>query len=226
MSIPQAFNTMMKNFLEELADVFPEETQIRLFLDGFDSLAALSPRSPMDMFVESLTPHTDLVMARNPELFQRLEFPGGIDFGKLWTSDISDNTREAIWQYITLLFTMGTTVRNAPPEFVQCIETMAHSLSAKMESGELDFASLGSMLMGGGLGAGGPAGLAGMLSGLGGAGGLADLLSGMGDVGAGGDAETPALPAPTQQPSATSRPAARPHPAARKTAGSRRVSRK
>lgn len=226
MSIPQAFNTMMKNFMEELADVFPEETQIRMFLDGFDALAALSPRSPMDMFVESLTPHTDLVMARNPELFERLEFPGGIDFKKLWASDISDNTREAIWQYITLLFTMGTTVRNAPPEFVQCIETMAHSLSAKMESGELDFASLGSMLLGGGMGAGGPAGLAGMLSGLGGAGGLADLLGGaMGAMG-GAPPEGPTLALPSSATAAAPPPSrAGPGPA-RKAAGGRRVSRK
>lgn len=225
MSIPQAFNTMMKNFLEELADVFPEETHIRVFLDGFDALAAISPRSPMDMFVESLTPHTDLVMARDAELFQRLEFPGGIDFGKLWKSDISDNTREAIWQYITLLFTMGTTVRNAPPEFVQCIETMAHSLSAKMESGELDFASLGSMLLGGGMGAGGPAGLAGMLSGLGGAGGLADLLGGA--MGAMAE-QQPALALPGGGDAAAA--AASPGPGrpapARKAAGGRRVSRK
>lgn len=152
MSTVQAFNTMLKNFLEELADVFPEETQIRLFLDGFDPLVALNPRGPLEMFIEALTPHAGLAMAKDPSIFQKLQFPGGIDFNKLWNSDISDNTREAIWQYINLLFVLGTTVQSMPPEMLQSIETVAKNCAEQMQSGQLDFSALGSMLMSGGLG--------------------------------------------------------------------------
>jgi hypothetical protein len=152
MSTVQAFNTMMKNFLEELADVFPEETQIKMFLDGFDSLTGLNARAPMDMFIDSLTPHADLAMAKNPELFGKLQFPGGIDFARLWASDITDNTREAIWQYVNLLFLLGTTVRSMPAEMLQGIETVAQNCASQIEDGQLDFSALGGMLMNGGLG--------------------------------------------------------------------------
>lgn len=169
MTTVQAFNTMLKNFLGELADVFPEEAQITTFLHTFDSLVTLNPRGPLELFVDSLTPHAPLAMAKDPALFDKLQFPGGIDFQRLWRTDISDNTREAIWQYINLLFLLGTTVRNMPPEMLQGIEAMAQSCAAQMESGELDFGSLGAMLMGGMGGAGGGAGgLAGLLGGLGG----------------------------------------------------------
>lgn len=152
MSTVQAFNTMLKNFLEELADVFPEEPQIRLFLDGFDTVVALTPRGPLDMLIEALAPHADLAMAKNPELFAKLQFPGGIDFNKLWRSDISDNTREAIWQYINLLFLLGTTVQSMPAEMLQSIETVAKNCADQVQSGQLDFSALGSMLLSGGLG--------------------------------------------------------------------------
>ncbi len=152
MSTVQAFNTMLKNFLEELADVFPEETQITTFLEGFDALVALSPRGPMEMFVDAVAPHSTLAMAKNPELFKKLKFPGGIDFDKLWSSDVSDNTREAIWQYINLLFLLGTTVRSLPTEMLDGIETVAKNCAEQLQSGSLDFSALGNMLMGGGLG--------------------------------------------------------------------------
>lgn len=152
MSTVQAFNTMMKNFLEELADVFPEETQIKAFLDGFDALVTLTPRGPMEMFVDAVAPHSSLAMAKDPELFEKLNFPGGIDFRTLWASDISDNTREAIWQYINLLFLLGTTVRSLPTEMLDGIETVAKNCAEQLQNGSIDFSALGSMLMGGGLG--------------------------------------------------------------------------
>ena len=151
MSTVQAFNTMLKNFLEELADVFPEEKQIRVFLDGFDALVAMNARAPLDMFTEALAPHTELAMAKDPRLFKSLKFPGGIDFDALWSSDISDNTRDAIWQYINLLLLLGTTVRSMPAEMLQGIETVAKNCADQMQSGQLDFSALGSMLMNGGL---------------------------------------------------------------------------
>ena len=175
----QAFNTMLKNFLEELADVFPEEAQIRVFLDGFDAFVAINARAPMDLLVGSLTPHSGLVMAKDPALFDQLKF-GGIDFKKLWAADISDNTREAIWQYINLLFVLGTTVRSMPPQMLQGIESMAESCAAQLESGQLDLSALGGLLGGGGGG-----GLADLL---GGGGGLAELAASLG----GGAAPAPA----------------------------------
>lgn len=166
MTTVQAFNTMMKNFVEELADVFPEERQIRTFLDGFDGFITLNPRSCMDMFVEALTPHSAMAMAKDPALFDRLQFPGGIDFKKLWAADLSDNTRAAIWQYINLLFVLGTAVRSMPPEMLQGIESVAQSCASQLESGQLDLGALGGMLMGGGGGLGGLGALASLAGGM------------------------------------------------------------
>lgn len=164
MSTVEAFNAMLKNFLEELAEVFPEETQIRMFLAGFDAVVLLTPRGPLESFVDALAPHAALATAKDPSMFSKIQFPGGIDFAKLWArDDVSDNTRDAIWQYINLLFFLGSTVRNMSPEILQSIESVASQLqSGQLDmskllegAGKLDMSALGGMLMGGFGGGGG-----------------------------------------------------------------------
>ena len=173
MSTVQAFNTMLKSFLEELVSVFPEETRVSTFLESFDTLVELDARKPLQLFVAAITPHAQLAMAKDPALFDHLEFPGGIDFKRMWAADISDATREAIWQHINLLFLLGTTVQAMPPEMLESIETVAKNCADQVQNGQLDFTSLGNMLMSNG-GLGGLGGL-GSLGGLGGLGSLAAL---------------------------------------------------
>ena len=167
MSAVTAFNTMLKSFLEELVEVFPEQKDVATFLSGLDAFTMIAPRKPLELFVEAMSPHADLVMAKDPALFAALEFPG-IDFNAMWTSPgVTDATRAAIWQYIHMLFLMGTTVHSLPPEMLASVESMASDYAQKIEGGEMDFSSLASALMGG-MGSG-P--LAGLVSGLGGGGG-------------------------------------------------------
>lgn len=125
------FNKTLKAFMQELAQVFPEEKQIKLFLAGFDALVLLNPSGPLDMFIQSLGPHSALVMARDPALFDHLVFPGGIDFGRLWRADLSPETRDAIWQHINTLLFVGMALRSLPPEMMQTIDVVGNMLKDK-----------------------------------------------------------------------------------------------
>jgi hypothetical protein len=125
------FNDMLKAFMQELTQVFPEEKQIALFVGGFDALTLLNPNAPLDMFLESLSPYSALVMARDPALFDHLVFPGGIDFGRLWSADLSDETRDAIWQHINGLLLVATALRSLPPHMMQTIDMVGNMLKEK-----------------------------------------------------------------------------------------------
>lgn len=154
MSTVQAFNHMLRNFLEELADTFPEEPAVRMYLDGFDSLVKANARKPLEMFVGSIAPYTDLVMKKDPELFSKLQL-GSIDLAKLWNDPgVEDATRDAIWQYVHLLFMLGTTVQNLPDQLLTSIESVAQSCASQIQEGSLDFSAMTSMLsnLGSGLG--------------------------------------------------------------------------
>lgn len=153
-STVQAFNTMLRNFLEDLHQTFPEESKIAVVLEAFDDLARVNVRKPMELFTAALAPHAELVMAKNPALFdQPIELPGGLDMSQLWRKeDVPAETRDAIWQYIHMLFMLGTTVQNLPQPLLETIESVAMSCAAQMKedgSGQLNVGALSNMLMGG-----------------------------------------------------------------------------
>jgi hypothetical protein len=203
----QAFNSMLKNFLDELSSTFPDVAAIRVYTEGFDTLVGANARKPLQVFMEAVSPHADAVMRRDPELFSTLNL-GGIDFKMLWASDISDATRNAIWQYLHMLFLLATTVSSVPAELLSSIESVAQNCADKMQDGQMDFSSMSKLLMGGGA--------EGLLGGLlGGMGGMGGMGMGMGGSPA-GDAGDDCLI--TDAPSCTRRP----KPASKKAGGRRK----
>lgn len=153
-----SFNAIFKNFLEELSVTFPEERQLQMYLATFDTFVKFDQRKVMELFVAATDPHADLILAKDPELFARLKFPGEIDFQRMWTMEgVTDGTREAIWNYLHMLFVMSQTVSKLPLELLNTMETIAQSCAEKMQNGTLDFASVVPSLMSGlmqGLGSG------------------------------------------------------------------------
>lgn len=154
-----AFNTTLKNFLQELVDVFSEEPgigKIQLFVAGFDMYIASNKRAAMDAFLEALTPHAAYISAKDSKLFKVLELPGGISLKELWKK-ASDKTRDATWQYLQMLFLLGSTAAAVPADMLGSIENMASEYATKVKSGEMDLSGVASMLFGGaGLGGSGP----------------------------------------------------------------------
>ncbi len=136
MSGVQAFNDMLKTFLQELADVFPEDKQISGFLGTLDDIAALDPNLPMNVFMKSIGPHAKQIAARDESVMQTLSFPGA-DIAKLWNSGISDATKDAIWQYLNMLLVVATTVSSIPPDVLKQIESLAGEYAEKIERGEV-----------------------------------------------------------------------------------------
>ncbi len=208
MSTTHAFNQMLTNFMEELVEVFPEVPSIKAYASSLQTLVSANARKPMELFMAAASPHADAIMARNNVLFETLEL-GNIDFKALWNSDISDNTRSAIWQYIHMLFLLGTTVSAMPPELLESIESIAQGCADKMANDPNatmpDLSAMTSMLMGGGGGAGG------LMSSL-----LGGGLGALGGGGGGNSAEDmlKSLDAPSTAPTTTTK--KQPKPATKK----------
>jgi hypothetical protein len=206
MTTLQAFNTLLRNFLHELTQTFPEDSTLAVSLDGLDTLAKMNARKPLEIFMEAIGAHAQLLLTKDPALFATpLELPGNLDLKTYWDSPgLSQASRDAIWQYLQQLYLLGSTVSALPPDMLTAIEGMAQECAGKIERGEADLGSITNMLLSGGLGnlMGGPGsaeglgalgnllgsgegsgpGLEGLASMFGGesAGGLASLLGGAG----------------------------------------------
>tara|TARA_B110001469_G_C9646039_1_gene326551 strand:+ start:1837 stop:2958 length:1122 start_codon:yes stop_codon:yes gene_type:complete len=105
-SIPKEFRQIMRDFLRDLFNTFPEYKSPSL------ENIILNDEAPLeDLFqhIKSVFPHRFFdILYKNSEIFaddeKNTEFLPGINFAEIWKiEDISDTTRETIWKYLQLV---------------------------------------------------------------------------------------------------------------------------
>lgn len=151
MTTVDSFNSTLKSFLQELVDVFPDEPgieKVSVFLGTFDLFTAGNPRAAMDVFMEKISPYATNISTKDPSMFETLELPGDISLKGMW-DHASEQTRDATFQYLQMLFLLGTTASAVPQDMLQNIENLAADYAGKIQAGEMDLGSLASMLMSG-----------------------------------------------------------------------------
>ncbi len=51
---------------------------------------------------------------------------------KIWTDDLSENTKEAIWKYLHTMYILATTISALPAETLSMIESVAEKCAKQM----------------------------------------------------------------------------------------------
>jgi hypothetical protein len=138
---------MMGQFLAELHMSFPEEKSIKKYMTAFELLRSANGRLVVDGFMAAIAPHMDKISAKDENFFienaETIDFLKDINLKNIWPI-ASDNTREAIWQYIQTLYMLGTTITSIPPETLSMIESVAKQCADKLqeEGGDIDESQL------------------------------------------------------------------------------------
>lgn len=147
MASVQAFTELMDQFIQELRATFPEDTSIKKWYNAFDLMKGSNSKGVMEIFMSNVSPYSQQLMAKDDTFFvSDAKIVKDLNLKNLWTSDLSQNTKEAIWKYLQTLFMMGTTIQAVPPEMMQSIETMAEQCADKLQG--QDPSQLGASLMG------------------------------------------------------------------------------
>jgi len=143
-----AFNEMMGQFLVELHKTFPEEKGLKKCLSAFDLMKEANPKLVVDGFMTSVTPYAEKISSRDDTFFinesKNMDFLKDVNIQEHWNT-CSENTKNAIWQYVQTLYMLGTTIKSIPAETLSVIENVAKECADKMgsgEGGELDEAAL------------------------------------------------------------------------------------
>ena len=165
-----AFNDMMAQFLMELHKTFPEETAIKRYITSFELMKSTNPRKILDMFMRHVGPFQAQIMAKDEAFFRKkldeadADIIEELNIRKHWDSGLSENTKNAIWQYLQTLCMLGGTISSIPKETLSMIENMAEQAVGGMQGadGQIDQGNL-------------MASLTGLMSSLGGVGGLPGL---------------------------------------------------
>ena len=109
----------MDEFFNELIETFPEESKIKVNYNLFQTLAKSNIRKPCSDFMIGSIPYLEKIAMRDEEFFTGNEKPSllsSMNIEKLWTPDLSENTKNAIWKYIKTFFTIGVKIVQMPPE--------------------------------------------------------------------------------------------------------------
>lgn len=157
-----AFNDMMEQFLDELVLTFPEEKSFLKFQASFAILRKTHPRAALENYMASIGPVASHLMQKDERFFIK-DHPDDIpvlkelNIARIWTDDLSDTTKEAIWKYLQTLYILATTISVLPADTLSMIENVAEKCAKQMSedglSGEealmKNMSGLMSSLMGG-----------------------------------------------------------------------------
>lgn len=175
MTTSGAWLAMYTAFLEDLSGQFPEDATV--VAAGIEAEAAsdddAKAKAILDDFLSIVGPRQPMVAAKDASFAKGLKFHG-IDFEALWKSELmAEQSKGAIFQYLSSLLMIAQTLSMIPPELMSGIEAMAKQIAGNMTAagvgeggGMPDIGSMMSMMQNMG-GLGGLANLAG-LAGLGG----------------------------------------------------------
>lgn len=135
-----AFNDMMEQFMTELKDTFPEEKSLKKYYTGFDLVKKTNPRKCITEFMNEVTPYADKIMKKDEEFFmdRTLTLPRVLTDMNIydhWTPELSQVTKDAIWQYLQTLYMLGSTIINIPEETLSMIESVAKKCADSLQNG-------------------------------------------------------------------------------------------
>jgi hypothetical protein len=131
MTTVSAFNEMMGQFLGELVQTFPDEPALKEALDK------PRDRSTLDNFMKDMTPWANQMMAKSDEFFtDQNEFAKKLALDSIWKKEeCTENTKNAIWQYLQTMYMLATTINMFPPETLTMIESAAETCAKNMQAG-------------------------------------------------------------------------------------------
>ena len=149
MSSVQAFNSVMEEFLNELKETFPEEKKIKVYYNSFLTLKKVNQRKVLDTFMAEVAKHSEKIVNKDESYFLDSDddFLKELNIKKWWTSDLSQNTKDAIWQYLNTLFVLGTTISNIPANVLSSIEQVAEQCAGQMDESNPNM-NVGNLLSG------------------------------------------------------------------------------
>ena len=113
------FNQVVDEFFNELIEIFPEEKKIKVQYTLFQTISKANSKRVCSEFMTKSVPFLEKVALRDENFFIGEDKPQlleALNIKKIWTPELSQVTKNAIWKYIQSFFTIGIKVIEMPQE--------------------------------------------------------------------------------------------------------------
>ena len=124
-SYVKIFNQIVDEFFRELIEIFPKESKIKVQYNLFQTLCATNIKKACNDFMIGSIPYLEQICMKDEEFFkgaQRPSFLNSMGFENIWTDDLSEVTKNAIWNYIKSFFNIGSKVITMPEDTLSLIQ--------------------------------------------------------------------------------------------------------
>lgn len=130
MTTINAFLDMYGQFLNELAQTFPDDPIVK------NVQAEPRTKAVFDEFVKAVLPVQNKLMSKDDSFFDPSNnFVSKLNLHVIWKSpEATENTKNAIWQYLQTMYVLGNTINMFPPETLSMIESAAEACAKNMQA--------------------------------------------------------------------------------------------
>ena len=155
-AVAAAFADMLVQFLEALSDVFPECRKVVQYKLAFNmrlmacggnqssiqdvhTQAITAYHSSMSPYYQRCINHDETLLMEDIDIMQN------IDMQYKWTPDLHEDTKTAIWEYITKMnefASIHSMYTQIPTGMLSSIENIAHNIASKIGNGEMNLTDL------------------------------------------------------------------------------------
>lgn len=112
MSFPKiiAFNKMLKDVVESISDKFPDDKDISFTKDNIDISISMSPRTPVKMFMQGVSPFLQQIAQKDDKFFLKTanedENLRSLDLSDKW-NHYSEDEKELLWKKVQKMVLLG-----------------------------------------------------------------------------------------------------------------------
>lgn len=140
-SVLNEFNNTLDEFINKMIVQFPQETKLKTYYSAFKVTKMYDHSMPIKMFMGGCLEFSEQIKMRDTKFFQtRKTFVDKVSQASSFTNDtglvnywesLSDNSKNAIWDYIQTLFVMGQMYINNDNSIINNINKIYDNISFK-----------------------------------------------------------------------------------------------
>jgi hypothetical protein len=135
----EEFNKTLDEFINKMILQFPQETKLKSYYSAFKVTRMYDKTVPIKIYMGGCLQFTNQIKSRDTDFFsKRKTFVNKISTASSFTNDtglvnywgsLTDNSKNAIWDYVQTLFVMGEMYINKDSSIVQQINNVYNNIS-------------------------------------------------------------------------------------------------
>jgi len=126
-SYPKLFNQVVDEFFNELMEIFPENNNVKVKYNLFQTISSVNVKKPATDFMNRVVPYLEQIAMKDEAFFTSEHAPTVIkEFGP-HLHNATESTKQAVWKYIKSFITIGNYIVEMPLETHALINYIIHN---------------------------------------------------------------------------------------------------